>query len=105
MSDYRLKGAAREGSFLHRHSLSLVLATILVAQTVLALLAGRHVFVGEAQVNGTSDDWREFAIWFFWEYNLSLLADTFGVILIVLLSKRLVEAGSAESKEEPEDEE
>lgn len=50
-----------------------------------------------------STSWPSFGVWCLWEYNLNLLADTFGVILIVLLSKRLVESGSAESKEDPED--
>ena len=40
---------------------------------------------------------REFWAWWGWEYNVSLVADTFGVLLIVLLSKWLYEEGSAES--------
>ena len=39
----------------------------------------------------------DFWIWWSWEYNVSLLADTFGVILIVLLTKWLYEQGSEES--------
>ncbi len=93
------RGARTEGSFWQRHSLSIVLATILLVQTVLAMLAGRHIWVGEQEHMGAPLDAGEFWIWFFWEYNVSLVADTFGVILIVLLSKRLVEKGSAESKE------
>lgn len=94
---YILRGARREGTFWQRHSLSIVLATILFAQTCLALWAGNHVWVGEQITHGDPLDYREFWIWFVWEYNISLVADTFGVILIVLLSKRLEEEGSAES--------
>jgi len=93
----RYRGASTRGSFLQRHSLSIVLAVILAVQTVLAMLAGHHVWVGEQEHAGAPLEAGEFWIWFFWEYNISLVADTFGVILIVLLSKRLVEQGSAES--------
>ncbi len=92
------RGARTSGSFWQRHSLSIVLAAILIAQTVLAILAGRHIWVGDQEHAGEPLDAGEFWIWFFWEYNISIVADTYGVILIVLLSKRLVEKGSAESK-------
>lgn len=93
----RLRGASREGTFFQRHGLSLTLAAILVVQTVVALLTGHHVWVGEQETHGQPLDAAEFWIWWIWEYNISLVADTFGVILIVLLSKRLEEEGSAES--------
>ncbi|WAB83721.1 hypothetical protein OVN20_11840 [Microcella daejeonensis] len=97
MTTIHYRGARTEGSFWQRHSLSIVLASILVVQTVLALLAGHHVWVGEQEAMDQPLEIGEFWIWFFWEYNLSIVADTYGVILIVLLSKRLVEKGSAES--------
>lgn len=92
------RGARTSGSFWQRHSLSIVLATILVVQTVLAILAGHHIWAGDQEHAGEPLDAGEFWIWFFWEYNISIVADTYGVILIVLLSKRLVEKGSVESK-------
>ena len=92
------RGARTEGSFWQRHSLSIVLAAILFAQTLFAILAGHHIWVGEQEHAGAPLEADEFWIWFFWEYNISIVADTYGVILIVLLSKRLVERGSAESK-------
>jgi hypothetical protein len=100
MTRYRFRGAAREGTFWQQHSLSVVLAVILFVQTVAAILAGRHVWVGEQEAHGLPLQAGEFWIWWFWEYNISLVADTFGVILIVLLSKRLEEAESAESTHE-----
>jgi hypothetical protein len=97
---YRFRGAARSGTFWERHSLSLVLAAILVAQTALALWAGHSVWVDDQAVHDQPLDYGTFWVWFIWEYNISLVADTFGVILIVLLSKRLEEEGSAESTHE-----
>jgi len=97
------RGARRSGSFWQRHSLSLVLASILLVQTAAAIAAGHHVWVGEQRAHGQPLEAAEFWIWWFWEYNLSIVADTYGVILIVLLSKRLVEEDSAESKDDPND--
>lgn len=94
---YHLRGAARRGTFWERHSLSLVLAAILIVQTCIALWAGHSVWVDEQTVHAQPLDYATFWVWFIWEYNISLVADTFGVILIVLLSKRLEEQGSAES--------
>jgi hypothetical protein len=37
-------------------------------------------------------------MWWGWEYNISVVADTYCVLLIVLLSKWLREVGSAEDK-------
>ena len=95
---FTLRGAARQGTFWQRHSLSIVLALILIAQTCLALWAGRIVWIDEQTVHGQPLEAGDFWVWFIWEYNISLVADTFGVILIVLLSKRLEEEGSAESE-------
>lgn len=89
---------APTGHWWSDHSLSLVLAAILAAQTILAILTGHYVWVNEAPF-GTPAPWSaSFWIWWTWEYNISLVADTFGVLLIVLLSKWLREVGSAESQ-------
>ena len=97
---YSFRGAARTGSFWQRHSLSLVLAAILIVQTGIALWAGHTVWVGDQEAHGQELVPGDFWVWFIWEYNISLVADTFGVILIVLLSKRLEEQDSAESTHE-----
>lgn len=73
------------------HSLSLVLLTLLAAQTAYCLWSGHHVYAAEQLPV-------PFWIWWTFEYQVSLVADTFGVALIVILSKFLVERGSAESK-------
>lgn len=102
MGHFHFRGAAREGKFLQRHSLSLAIAGLLLAQTVIALFTGHHVWVEQRLADHQPLDPHEFWIWWIWEYNVSLVADTFGILLIVLLSKRLKEVGSAESKQEDE---
>lgn len=90
------------GSWWRDHSLSLVLGAMLVVQTAHALWAGHHVWLGEQADHGSkgASGWpSEFWIWWSWEYNVSLVADTFGVILIVLLTKWFYEEGSEESNE------
>jgi hypothetical protein len=88
------------GSWWRDHSLSLVLAAMLTVQTAHALWAGHEVWLGEQQDHGSGlTGWpSDFWIWWSWEYNVSLVADTFGVMLIVLLSKWFYEVGSKESK-------
>lgn len=82
------------------HSLSLIIAAILIVQTGYAVWAGSYVFgrerpFGDRVVTWSSDFW----VWWSREYNISVLADTYGVLLIVVLSKWFREVGSAESKE------
>lgn len=87
-----------ESHWVKRHSLSLVLIVLLVLQTVHAIVAGIYVWNREQPLgDGIAALGREFWIWWSWEYNVSLVADTFGVLLIVVLSKWLYEEGSAES--------
>lgn len=81
------------------HSLSIVIGVILLAQTIYALYAGSYVFTREQPMGAAVGAWsRDFWIWFSWEYMVSLVADTYGVLLIVLLSKWFREVGSAEDK-------
>jgi hypothetical protein len=82
------------------HALSLILGVILIAQTVYALWSGAYVFTQEEPVGPGTPAWSSgFWVWWSGEYNVSVVADTYGVILIVLLSKWFREVGSAESKE------
>lgn len=78
------------GNWWRDHSLSLILVVLMVAQTALALWAGRQVYLAEQLPVG-------FWTWWAWEYNVSLVADTFGVLLVVILTKFYRERGSAES--------
>lgn len=95
------KWSGPEHHWIKRHSLSIVLAVLLTMQTVYAVVAGVYVWDREQPLGeGLASLGTEFWIWWSWEYNVSLVADTFGVLLIVMLSKWLYESGSAESKDE-----
>jgi uncharacterized BrkB/YihY/UPF0761 family membrane protein len=94
----RRKWQDEESHWIKRHSLSLVLAFLLVVQTVHAVFAGVYVWNREQPLgDGLPALGSEFWIWWSWEYNISLVADTFGVLLIVVLSKWFYEQGSAEN--------
>jgi hypothetical protein len=84
------------------HSLSLVLATVLIVQTAYAIWAGHEVWLGDLREHGSeATGWPgDFWLWWSWEYNVSIVADTYGVILIVLLSKWFYEVHSKESRGE-----
>lgn len=88
----------KEGNWLWQHSLGLTLTVLLTLQTAHAIWAGHHVWVQESRTHGDkASGWPvDFWIWWSWEYNVSLVADTFGVLLIVMLSKWLYEKGSSE---------
>lgn len=90
---------ATKNGWIKRHSLGVTLAVMLIAQTIHALWAGHLVWISEGGDHGqTLSGWpMDFWIWWGWEYNVSLVADTFGVLLIVMLSKWLYEQGSSES--------
>jgi hypothetical protein len=81
------------------HSLSLVIGAILLVQTAYAIWAGGWVFNREQPLGPGPRAWSDgsFWMWWSWEYNVSIVADTYGVLLIVLLSKWLKEVGSSES--------
>jgi hypothetical protein len=84
------------------HSLSLILAAILLVQTAFAVWAGHEVWLGDQRDHGSETaGWPgDFWLWWSWEYNVSIVADTYGVILIVLLSKWFYEVHSKESRGE-----
>lgn len=86
--------------WIKRHSLSLVLVVLLAVQTAHAVAAGAYVWNREHPLGDGLPAWgRDFWVWWSWEYNVSLVADTFGVLLIVILSKFLYEEGSSESND------
>ena len=102
---------ARHDSWFLRHSLGVTLIALMIVQTAHALWAGHRVWQTEALVEAkilgeaapdvqtwlSSDFWT----WWGWQYQVSLVADTFGAILLVMLSKWLYEQGSAESNNHP----
>jgi hypothetical protein len=74
------------------HSLSLALGGLLALWMVATFSLGMHHYQSEQPEY-------PFWSWFWFEWFTSTLADVFGTLLIVLLSKRLYERGSAESKD------
>jgi len=69
-------------------------------QTVISILAGHHVWAGEQVVNGLDpSDMSEFWIWWSFEYHISLVADVFGAVLLVVLTKYFREQDSNENGE------
>ncbi len=74
----------------HDHSLSLALGAILVAQSLTFFLLTYPDGNGNVQPGMSYWDWAMA------EYQLSTLADTYGMLLIVLLSKWFWERGSKE---------
>ncbi|HWB89054.1 MAG TPA: hypothetical protein VG872_07550 [Acidimicrobiia bacterium] len=89
----------RSGVWWRDHSLSIIIGLILLVQTIYALWSGAYVFAREQPLGADVAPWSGgFWMWWGWEYNISVVADTYGVLLIVLLSKWLREVGSAEDK-------
>lgn len=86
------------------HGLSIVLASILVLQSVDYFFIGHKNWVRQERVYATvlgeepQTGYGEYLSTYRAEMMVSLLADTYGAILLVILTKKLREAGSAESK-------
>lgn len=84
------------------HSLSIVISIILIIQTGFLLWVGHEEWLSQQKDHGTiivGSVWRQTEFWKWWgyEYIVSLVADTYGVLLIVVLSKFLYERDSSES--------
>lgn len=89
---------AHRQSWVRRHSLGLTLAAFFLAFTAGTLVFGRAEYAAEQAAHGQPPDVAGFWIWWVFEYLMSLVADVFGLLLIVMLTKRLYELGSAESR-------
>jgi hypothetical protein len=87
----------KTGNWWRDHSLSIVLILLMTVQTAHAIWAGARVFSLEQPFGRSVGPWSpDFWVWWSYEYNVSLVADTFGVLLIVLLTKWLNERDSKE---------
>lgn len=81
-----------------RHSLSLVLVAILVAQTLAYHFTEVADWVSEQRTHGEPTAlWPAYWLHFSAEWFVSVLADTYGALLLVLLTKWFYEQGSEES--------
>lgn len=90
--------------FFGKHGLSLVLLAILLLQSIDYFFIGHQQWVDQQRVYakilneepqiGYGDYLNQYRA----EMMVSLLADTYGAILLVILTKKLRESGSAESR-------
>jgi hypothetical protein len=88
-----------QGSWVREHSLSLVLAALLVVQSLVFHLTELPDWVGEQQAHGGSTRlWPAYWLHYSAEWFVSVLADTYGALLLVLLTKWFFEQGSSESQ-------
>lgn len=90
---------ADHDNFLKRHSLSLVLVAILLVQSVAFHFTRLPEWVAEQGSHGESAAlWPQYWLHYASEWFVSVLADTYGALLLVLLTKWFYESGSEESK-------
>ncbi len=83
-----------------RHSLSLILVALLVIQTVVFHFTELPDWTAQQQAHGDSTAlWPAYWLHFTAEWFVSVLADTYGALLLVLLTKWFYEEGSAESQD------
>lgn len=90
---------------LKKHGLSLILVSILVLQSVDYFFIGHKNWTEQQRVYAkilgepAKLSYGEYLSTYRAEMMVSLLADTYGAILLVILTKKFREAGSAESKQ------
>lgn len=90
-------------SWFRQHSLSIVLWVMLIAQTVIFHFTRLPEWVAEQVAHGESTGlWPNYWLHFSSEWFVSVLADTYGALLLVLLTKWFYEKGSAENSERQE---
>lgn len=86
-----------------RHSLSLVLVAILLVQSVAYHLTEVQDWTAEQQVlHQPTVLWPAYWIHYGAEWFVSVLADTYGALLLVVLTKWFYEEGSEEADSPPE---
>ncbi len=86
-----------------RHSLSLVLLALLVAQSLGYLALEWPDWRAEQRAHGQPGGFGGFMSHFWAEMLVSILADTYGALVLVLATKWFYEQGSSESKDPDED--
>ena len=97
-----LSGKPRFGnSWLGRHSLSVALIVLLLLQSYAFYRFRLPEWISDQQAHGTKNPkvWPGFWEHYWGEYMVSILADTYGALILVLFSKWFFEQGSAESKD------
>lgn len=89
-----------KGSWVKEHSLSIVLILIFVIQGTITWFSGIPEWTQQQMVDGlTTALYPGYVIHWIYDFTTSLVADTYGAVLLVLFSKWFFERGSAESKD------
>ena len=100
MSSGILSGRRKfHGSWVRNHSLSIVLIILLIVQSLVFHFTEMPDWVSEQQAHGEPTAlWPAYWLHYTAEWSVSVLADTYGALLLVLLTKWFFEQGSAESE-------
>lgn len=101
MSVFPTKGRrwADHENWILRHSLSLVLIMLLVVQSVVFHFTALPDWLSEQSAHGEPTRlWPDYWLHYSAEWFVSILADTYGALLLVVLTKWFYEVGSEESK-------
>lgn len=87
------------GNWFKEHSLSIVLLTIFVIQAIITWFSGIPEWTDQQiQAGSTTALFPGYVIHWIYDFTTSLVADTYGAVLLVLFSKWFFEKGSAESR-------
>ena len=81
-----------------RHSLSLALVAVFMVQALIVLVTGYPEYAAEAAAHNEEVKTLDFTIWFVYEMTVSIIADTYGALLLVMFAKWFYEEGSPESE-------
>ena len=92
----------QRAGWLKRHSLSLVLLALMLAQTAAYFGLLWPLWTEEQTAHGQPAPFGSFQRSFWAEMMVSILADTYGALLLVLFSKWFFERGSVESRDPDE---
>lgn len=100
MSSGILSGKPKfKGSWVREHSLSLALLTLLIVQSVIFHFTEVPDWTSDQQAHGQPTGlWPDYWLHYTAEWFVSVLADTYGALLLVLFTKWFFEQGSAESQ-------
>lgn len=84
---------------LRQHSLTIILVLLLIGQLTAYWFQGLSVWRSEQEAHQqVAEIWPDYATHYMSEVWVSILADTYGALIIVFLTKYFYERRSAESK-------
>ncbi|AXQ63388.1 hypothetical protein SEA_COMRADE_141 [Streptomyces phage Comrade] len=91
----------QQSGFIKKHSLSLALLTLFVVQSIIVWCSGYSDWRAD-QITHKQDVaiWPGFVVYYLYQMSVSIVADTYGALLLVLFAKWFYEKGSPESNDE-----